>query len=93
MDLPEPPAVWPPAPTIAPPQPVKAKSFKLMLPEWARYWSRCGTWFLAVHLVVPAFCEADHVPVPRWGSFPAAMVAWFVVGGLLTLGKYWPRRN
>ena len=93
MDLPEQPTVWPPAPNIAPPQPEKAKRFKLMVPEWMSYWFRYVIWFLADHLIVPAFCEIDHIPTPRWSSFPAAMAAWFVVGGLLTVWKYWPRRK
>ena len=93
MDVPEQTDVWPPAPKIAPPKPVKAERLKLIVPEWVRYWCRSAIWFLAVHLIVPAFCEIDHVPTPRWSSFPAAMATWFILGGLLTLWKYWLKRK
>lgn len=94
MDLPEQPTVWPPAPNIAPPESAKAKSRrKLIMPEWISYWYRSGIGLVAISYIVCNFCETDHIPIPRWGSFPVAMGAWFVVGGLLTLWKYWPRRK
>lgn len=93
MDLPEQPTVWPPAPNIAPPEPAKAKRRKLIMPEWVSYWFRSGIGLVAISIVVRGFCETNYIPTPRWSSFPAAMGAWFVVGGLLTLWKYWPRRK
>ena len=63
------------------------------MPEWMDYWIRYGVWFLAVHRIVPEFCEIDHIPTPRWSSFPVAMAAWFVVGGTMTLWKYVLKRK
>jgi len=52
MDTPEPPTVWPPAPTVAPPEAEQTKPFKLRLPlpEWVSYWLKAGcTFYLIVY--------------------------------------------
>jgi len=95
MDTPEQPTIWPPAPTLAPPEAEKTRPFRLRLrsPEWAAYWLRYGVWFLAAWYITRGFYEVDKLPCPRWCSFPIACGAWFVVGGLLTAWKFWPRKK
>ncbi len=101
MDLPEQPTIWPPAPDVAPPELTEAERPKLIVPEWTKYWCRYVPVFAALPYVVSVFCEADHIPNPRWSSFPAAIAAGVVVSGLLTfykfglmtLWEYWSRRK
>lgn len=81
MDLPEQPAAWPPAPNIATPE----SRPKLIVPEWIGYWFRSGIGLVALSIIVRSFCEDNYIP--------AAIMVWFVIGGLLTLWKYWPRRK
>lgn len=85
MDLPERPAVWPPAPNVAPPESAKVDRPKLIVPEWMEYWFRSGIGLVVLSIIVRSFCEDNYIP--------GAMVVWFVIGGLLTLWKYWPRRK
>ena len=95
MDTPEQPTIWPPAPTIAPPEAEKTKPFKIKIPvpEWVSYWTQYGASFFVARYVIQIFCEVDHLQTPRWCSVPAALAAWFIVGGLMTAWKYGPRRK
>ena len=95
MDTSEQPTVWPPPPTVAPPEAEKAKPFKLKLPlpDWGRYWYKSSLWFFSAWYIIRGFCEVDHLQTPRWCSFPAALAAWFVVGGLMTAWKFRPKNK
>ncbi len=95
MDTPEQPTVWPPAPTLPPPQTEGPKPFKLRLsvPEWVSYWWRSGLPFFVALYIIRGFCEVDQLRCPRWCSVPYALAAWFVTGGLMTAWKYRLKKN
>ena len=95
MNTPEQPAVWPPAPTLPPPEAEKAKPFKpkLALPEWADYWlicsSRCGIGVCIFGL----FIHQNFHFRPHWDSVIGMLCLGIVMGGLMTAWKFRPKNN
>ncbi len=95
MDTPEPPAVWLPAPTIAPPEAERVKPFKLRLalPEWANYWAKAGFWLAAVLNVCSNGYKLVHPNHPTWCRFEVVIGLWFISGGIATAWKYRLKKN
>lgn len=62
MDPSEQPTIWPPAPTVAPPEAEQPKPFKLRLPvpEWGRNWYNSTISFLTAWYIMRGFCEIDN---------------------------------